>query len=337
MTIRGRPGRVFERGVAVFEKIYQTASGRFRRPVRPARSRFSRITRGRPRGCIGRGSVAAGSVARAVGSSKAWPGKQLCNGMGQRSRDAAGGWLQDIDGTFALALQDEATGKLVVVTDRLGTLHVYAARLGSTLLICTSSLVLAALLRASWDPAGCREFLARGLDFRIAHAVGRNRETAAGEPAGVLARESCPARASTGTLPIRCTTARPSAETCRNWQRRCGIALRWSAGIFRRPLFDLTGGLDSRAVVGAAVAAGLPIETTVNGPEDSPDVLAAAEVARYLGVRAPAQYARVWHRPQNGGTRRRTLCGFATANRTRRCMLRRSCRTAARRAFTTRA
>ena len=53
---------------------------------------------------------------------------------------------------------------------------------------------------------------------------------------------------------------------------------------FPRPLFDLTGGLDSRAVVGAAVHAGLPVVTTVNGADNNPDVLAAAEVARYLGV-----------------------------------------------------
>ena len=134
---------LFERGVEAFEKIYQlhpadsvagpadsvavfpNYQGKASPVHRPATT---------PGWICGAGCWFFEGVA----------GEAALRRMGQRPRDAAGQWLGNIDGTFALALRDGSTGKLVVVTDRLGTLHVYTARLGSAVLICTSSLVLAA-------------------------------------------------------------------------------------------------------------------------------------------------------------------------------------------------
>lgn len=274
---------LFERGVEAFEKIYQlhpadsvagpadsvavfpNYQGKASPVHRPATT---------PGWICGAGCWFFEGVA----------GEAALRRMGQRPRDAAGQWLGDIDGTFALALRDGSTGKLVVVTDRLGTLHVYTARLGSAVLICTSSLVLAALLRPAWDPVGCREFLATGTIFE-------SRTQWAGieklPPAGLFEFFHGKPSASAKYWNVADCMYDRSPE--RGNVPKLAAALRESVAVvggnFPRPLFDLTGGLDSRSVVGAAVAGRVPFETTVNGPDDSPDVLAAAEVARYLGLR----------------------------------------------------
>jgi hypothetical protein len=274
---------LFERGVEVFERIYQ---------LHPADS----VTG--PADCaavfpnyqgkaapVERPATAPGWICGAgCWFFEGVGGEAALRRIGQRSRDAAGQWLQDIDGTFVLALRDGVTGKLVVVTDRLGSLHVYTARLGSTALICTSSLVLAALLRPAWDPVGCREFLATGTIFE-------SRTQWAGieklPPAGLFefSHGKMSARSKYWKLADHMYDHSPERGTV----PKLAAALRESVATigrnFPRPLFDLTGGLDSRSVVGTAVGAGVRFETTVNGPEDSPDVLAAAEVARYLGLR----------------------------------------------------
>lgn len=272
---------LFERGVEAFQRIYQ---------LRPA------------------DSVTAPTMQAAVfpnGQGKAAPIHRLFSGwvcgagcwffdgltgeaalqrMGQRERDAAGQWLRDIDGTFALAWQDDTTGKLVVVTDRLGSLHVYTARLRATVLICTSSLVLAALLRPAWDPVGCREFLALG-------SIYESRTQWSGieklPPAGLF--EYVHGKSSARSKYWNVADFMYDRSTERGTVPKLVAALRESVALagrnFPRPLFDLTGGLDSRAVVSAALQEDVTLETTVNGPADSPDVLAAAQVARYLGVR----------------------------------------------------
>jgi asparagine synthase (glutamine-hydrolysing) len=270
---------LFDRGVEAFERIYQ---------LRPADSvdyaavfpnyqgKASPVIRttATPGWICGVGCWFFEGVTGEAGLRK----------IAEGSRDNAGEWLQNIDGTFVLALRDGVTGKLVVVTDRLGTLHVYTAQLGAAVLICTSSLVLAALIRPAWDFVGCREFLATGTIFESrTQWEGIEKLPPAGlfeffhgKPSGrrkywKLADHMYDGAPERGDVPKLAAALRESGvEIGRN---------------FPRPLFDLTGGLDSRCVVGAAVGVGVALETTVNGPGDSPDVLAAAEVARYLGLR----------------------------------------------------
>lgn len=54
---------------------------------------------------------------------------------------------------------------------------------------------------------------------------------------------------------------------------------------FARPIFDLTGGFDSRAVVAAALATGRPFECVVNGRDDDPDAVSAQRIATKLGLK----------------------------------------------------
>ena len=215
---------LFDRGLAIFEKLYH---------VRPADS----LIRQNDAVALFPNHQGKSAAVHRTTSPPGWlcgagcwffeglAGQAALQQIGQRSRDTAGRWLQDIDGTFALALQDEKTGNVVVVTDRLGTLHVYTAGLRSTILICTSSLVLAALLRPRWDPDGCRQFLAVGSIFETRTQWAGIEKLA---PASLFeySRGNSPAGANTGSCGETCMTARASAERRAYWQPPCETASR---------------------------------------------------------------------------------------------------------------
>jgi asparagine synthase (glutamine-hydrolysing) len=56
------------------------------------------------------------------------------------------------------------------------------------------------------------------------------------------------------------------------------------ARLFQRPVCDLTGGYDSRAVVAAFLSAGVPFSVTVSGPGDSPDARISLALATLAGL-----------------------------------------------------
>ena len=54
---------------------------------------------------------------------------------------------------------------------------------------------------------------------------------------------------------------------------------------FRRPVMDLTGGFDSRALLAAMLKTGVDFDTVVNGAPSDPDVLTAQAIAQAFGLR----------------------------------------------------
>ncbi len=194
-----------------------------------------------------------------------------------RRDHSAAAWLKEIDGAFAIALSGPEPGALRVVTDLLGTLHIYSASTGSAAVICTSSLVLAALLRPAWDPIGCRQFLATGTVFEsrtlfegIAKLAPASVYTFAGgqvkAPAvywnlGDVMYDRAPRR---GVPELAAALVRAVDTVHRN---------------FKHPVMDLTGGFDSRAILGAALQAGAHFETVVNGAPGDGDVVSAQAIA----------------------------------------------------------
>ena len=61
-----------------------------------------------------------------------------------------------LDGMFAILEIDTDQPAIEVVTDRLGTLHVYLARIDDCQVLSTSSLVIASLRQFLWDLESCR-------------------------------------------------------------------------------------------------------------------------------------------------------------------------------------
>lgn len=266
--------------------------------------RFERLGAGRPELRFEQGTTAVARFPRRCAPSPASderaPGWAVAAGCWLAARHADGaalaglgaalrsdlhewqGAAAKLDGFFAFAAGDAAGRELAVATDRTGTLHVYRVRAEGCELLSTSSLVLATLAGAEFDPLAVREFLGTGSVFeqRSLHAgveklppatVLRFRD---GRPVGrerwwelrPLLWGSQESLAHPGDVP-----ALAGALTA---------ALDALLAAYPAAVLDLTGGFDSRAVLGAALATARPFRTVVVGADDDPDVLAAGGIAR---------------------------------------------------------
>lgn len=190
----------------------------------------------------------------------------------------------DLDGLFTVVLGDTQSDELTVVTDRLGTLATYEAELDGCRLISTSSLVLGALTGSSFDLAAVRELLAVGNVFGDKTLFERVKKL---EPASILHYES-------GALARRVEywsvagldyDEAPAKRKVIAIAEGLDRALRVIRSAHPRQRVDLTGGLDSRAILGALLVQDRDFETVVNGPPDDADVVAAERIAARYGLR----------------------------------------------------
>lgn len=200
----------------------------------------------------------------------------------ERSDDALIQSLDHCDGFFGLVVA--TGGRVDVITDPLGRLHLYEAQWRSTRLVSTSSLVLAALMNASWNPMAIREFLALGYVLGEHSLFEGIRKL---EPASVTSQ-----RLMGDHEPTRRTYWRVSdwvydgsRQPVTDSVDRLAQSLRKSVhdvfAAYQRPAMDLTGGFDSRALLGAALRehAAERIAAVVSGPKTSPDVVSAKAIA----------------------------------------------------------
>jgi len=193
--------------------------------------------------------------------------------------------LQDLDGQFVVASGDGDSGELMIITDRLGILHLYAVQIGTTQVISTSSIVLAALAGSEWDSEGCRQFLGSGNIYEPTRSLFK------GVNKFEDARIYCFAE---GRLKFQRrywsieSVLRKGAETPVDVDQ-VAAALRESLCTihrnFPKPLLDFTGGFDTRGLVGAMLNANLNLDVVVNGDDDNLDVRASTRIAQQLGLR----------------------------------------------------
>lgn len=271
-------------------------------------ARFAALGMGRPDLQLELGSTAVARfpqrAATTPSSEEGAPGWAVASGCwldGGRSDGAAltslgdalrfdlYGWQQaaaSLDGFFALAAGDAEGRELHVATDRTGTLHVYRARVEGCELLSTSSLVLAALAGADFDLVAVREFLGTGSVFegRSLHAGVEKLPPATVlrfRDGRLLARErwwelrpllwgSDESRAHPGDVPALAAALTSALD---------GLLAAHPGAVL-----DLTGGFDSRAVLGAALATGRSFRTVVVGPDGDGDVRAAGGIARAFGL-----------------------------------------------------
>lgn len=193
--------------------------------------------------------------------------------------------LDQYDGFFAFIVA--AQDRLHVITDPLGRLHIYECRIGVTLAVSTSALVLAALAGASWNPLAVREFLALG------YVLGEHSLFQ-----GV--RKLAPATVNTQGLRVWRAPQRRVYWRVSDWvyegaEGTGGIrpladalcaSVRNIFEAYPRAAMDLTGGFDSRALLGAALYDYPPgrFETVVSGTPTSGDVIAARGIAGQFGL-----------------------------------------------------
>lgn len=193
--------------------------------------------------------------------------------------------LSQIDGHFSLVMAMTNPNELVIITDRLGTFHVYECRLGAESVITTSALTLAHLSQSGWDLEGCRQFLATGTVFeptrslflgvtklephRILRYRDGRRETTTSywQPADVMLKPR--------------TLANPIPALA----DAIGDTLSIVKRNFPRALMDLTGGFDTRTLLGALLRRNLEFDVVVNGHDKHPDVLASSRIASEFDLR----------------------------------------------------
>lgn len=194
------------------------------------------------------------------------------------------GVLRDYDGTYCFVTGSVDTDQARALVDPLGRMHVYHANLsGTTLLLSNSSLLLGALTRTEWETSSVREFLTKGTVFDQRSLLSGVNKLAPNRlyqfDAGVLSTQELP-RPASATFPND-TPAILSA-----YADAVTACIEQVFKRHQRPLFDLTGGFDSRLVLACALQLRSPheISTVVVGRDDDQDVLVANAIARKLGL-----------------------------------------------------
>jgi hypothetical protein len=189
----------------------------------------------------------------------------------------------DLEGFYVL-IHGDANAELTVVTDVIGSLHCYYRQWPGVVAISDSSSLLASIDNGTLDPIACQEFLNTGVIYedRTIHTDVRKLG-----PAGIFSF-------SEGTLrkrrqywrlqelklsPLRGTAAIDALGDT------LSQAARKIFSIYQRPVCDLTGGHDSRALIASILAAGMRPTTVVVGPEQSADVRISSVLAELLNLR----------------------------------------------------
>jgi hypothetical protein len=189
--------------------------------------------------------------------------------------------LHSFEGTFCLVAWDAVRQRGVALNDQSAILNAYYAATPDGLYVTTSAVPLALALRLPLNGDAVREFLGRGAVLAPRSMFDGLCRLSVGE---VLFLENKKVRRGRIWSPYRPGKPFKAAEDAA--EEIASIALdrvrRYSAA--GGPLLcDLSGGLDSRVVVAAAVAAGVPVGVTVNGATSDIDVQIASRATRRLG------------------------------------------------------
>ncbi len=190
---------------------------------------------------------------------------------------------EELEGFFVIVIGDGRTRETVVLTDIVGSCHCFSRSWEHGVALSGSSLLLAALGNFNLDTVGCQEFLCTGIIYedrtfyRDVHKLG---------PASVF-------RFAEG---IRKTEQRywnifdlvpesldKGEAVTALWESLLRAAEK-VASIFARPVCDLTGGYDSRALMAAFLAGGVRFSTVVTGPAENPDVVVSRGLAQLAGL-----------------------------------------------------
>ncbi len=207
--------------------------------------------------------------------------------------------VHELEGFYVLVFGDVRSRQAVVVTDIVGSCHVFTRSWGGTTLVSSSSLLLAAYGSNEIDPVSCQEFLYTGIIYenrtlyRQVAKIGSAQIMRIGQDGP--SQTQCywqVANVESGALDDK-TAVESLGESLI-------AAAKKIARVYKNPVCDLTGGFDSRAVVSAFLSAGVPFSTTVSGAVGSADVRVAGELAgiaglphRHVSSIGPVQFAQV--------------------------------------------
>jgi hypothetical protein len=185
---------------------------------------------------------------------------------------------EELEGFFVLFVGDPRTHETVLVSDIVGSCHSFLRQMPQALAISGSSLLLASLAPCELDPVGCQEYLRTGIIYEDRTCWKEIRKLA---PASIFrfrpgSEQTVSKYWHFEAIPPNSIGGSDAARTL--WEHLLCTATKIGK-VFDRPLCDLTGGYDSRALVASFWSANLPITTTVSGSEDSADVILSGRLA----------------------------------------------------------
>ena len=229
-----------------------------------------------------------GRIALFSGRPVCWSGEREADGRAPLDPsfylDPAERWAPQLDGRFGAARYDDADRNLEIASDALGAYPVYEAHDGEVRWTSNNAELLRDLTGATeLDPDVLAPVLGGGWSLsgdpvwsgvrRLTY--GCVRKLGPGRPAG---------RAE--LLPLTQLAAMPGAGF--DAGRAAAVlteSVRALADWPGRPsVVPVTGGRDSRLVLGAALAAGIGFESTTGGDDGSPDVQVGRQLAEVGGV-----------------------------------------------------
>ena len=287
---------VFERGIALFRALAGLDPAERIEDANCCAAVFPRLSGPTPR-LRREGPAFAVGVGTWSYDGAADPLVALSQPVGSLERPA----LERADGLFFVAAG--RPDSVVCATDLLGRLHAYHAEVDGCAVISTSALVLGALARAPLDPLACQELLGTGNVYEDRSLFRGVRKL---EPATIFELRGGRLAPRERTWDLRSLFPGGMAGglgSAPALAEALVAAVEQTLAGFARPIFDLTGGFDSRAVVAAALATGRPFECVVNGRDDDPDVGQRAADRDEARPQAPAAAARARLRPR-GRSRR---------------------------------
>jgi hypothetical protein len=189
---------------------------------------------------------------------------------------------RELEGFFVVVIGDARTRETFVLTDIVGSCHGFMRAWEHGIALSGSSLLLASLGDVRLDSVACQEFLGTGTIYEDRTIYQEVRKLG---PASIFRFTDGALRATRCYWQI--TDLTPESLDGQVAVSTLGDTLVHAAqrvgGGFGRPVCDLTGGYDSRALVAAFLTARVPFSTTVSGPAESPDVVVSHGLAQLAG------------------------------------------------------
>lgn len=191
---------------------------------------------------------------------------------------------REMEGFFTVAIGDADRNEVILITDVVGSCHSFVRVLPRALALSGSSLLLAALDQCTLDATACQEFLHTGVLYQDRTLFNEVRKLSAGTVYWFAGKELRNQHRYWDASEFEPESLDGHHAVSLLWESLTR-AVKKISRVFKRPVCDLTGGYDSRALVAAFLsAAGPTFEATVSGPADSADSVVSKGLASLAGL-----------------------------------------------------
>ena len=209
----------------------------------------------------------------------AWPDDNL--GLLKLLQERGPAVFGELDGMYAIAWYARATGTLTIATDHIGRLHVFYVSTGYGTFVSSSCTALARAVPSDPDPIAIYEMLATGTIFEDRTPFRQIRRV----PAGSVFEfhDGAPYRMTTAQSDLLGDSSLGSTSVAEVNDILVNSVRQLVDG-YNNTLSDLTGGLDSRLVLGLLLQLRQKVTVMVSGRRPDGDVRVAERLAGSLGL-----------------------------------------------------